>query len=142
MPPCANASVCGGDAGAREFCQLCSALMACRRLPLVGRGECGVCYDTRPLYRLPMCSHTLCATCTREIMLGTTPAPTTGEGVADFIETNMARMLHQQRCPFCRLSVSTSIGTRLRDIRAHNRGTRGPLLAFVIAGLELVMEFS
>ena len=141
MPPCANAAMCGGEAGDRRFCEPCSALVACRQLRGVGAGECGVCYESTQLYSVPMCNkHALCAACMRHILLGGDDVPVGAAALPNYIRKNIARMLHQQQCPFCRAVDTTPVATQLRAMRAHNRGDRGALLTFVMAGLELIQD--
>jgi len=73
---CRNTAVCTSPplVGAKrgDFCEPCTALLACAPVLRAETGECGVCLEVKQLYVLPMCKiHKTCAGCSRRILYGT-----------------------------------------------------------------------
>jgi len=148
---CRNTAVCNSPplVGAKrgDFCEPCTALLACAPVLRAETGECGVCLEVKQLYVLPMCKiHKTCAGCSRRILYGTLPEPgasahMTVEQTIAFIEDNMHILLHRQTCPFCPATDGRSPAHKLRDIRAGGGKASGYLKETVERGLELLNYF-
>lgn len=140
-PPLAGA--CRGD-----FCEPCTALLACAEVPAAGRGPCGICLeDDQDLVFAPMCAaHKLCTSCARRILFGTLPvlkAPTlTALETIEFLESNMEQLLHKHYCPFCRAKDTRTSAQKMRDMRAGGGKAAGYLKQIVERGHGMIVSYT
>lgn len=138
---CKSAPLAGDRRG--DYCEVCTALLACAPVVSAGSGQCHICLEQDvALVTLPMCNrHSACTGCARRILFGTMPVLTgpspTAMQTLEFLETNINVLLHKQECPFCRGTDQRSASTKLRDMRAGGGKATGYIKNIVERGLTL-----
>ena len=149
---CKNSHMCkspplvGSNRG--EFCEPCTALLACAEVPATGKGHCGICMeDDQELVEMPTCKiHNLCTTCARRLLFGTLPVLTTptlsARETLTVIQSNMDKLLHKHYCPFCRAADTRTSSQKMRDIRAGGGKASGYLKQIVERGHNMIVSYT